>query len=98
MGSQSFRQAGFIKNKNQMKKISLIFLSLMLITFSGCGYSTHSANMGPFRTISIEPFKNKITYGTDDAARNTYLPLLEVKITNAVADRFLFDGNLRPLK
>ena len=74
------------------KTIPIVLLSIFL--FSGCGYSTRSVNLGKARTIYIEPFKNKIIYGTD-LSRNTYLPLLENKITNAITDRFLFDGNLR---
>ena len=70
--------------------ITALILSFMV----GCGYSARSTFAGNFRTIHIEPFKNKIIYGTE-TIRNTYIPLLEVKITNAVADRFLFDGNLK---
>jgi hypothetical protein len=46
------------------------------------------------KTIHIAPFKNKITY-TNEKTPETYIPLLEVKIRNATADRFLFDGNLK---
>lgn len=70
---------------------SCLILCLLL---SGCGYSTRSLALGKLRTINVEPFKNKILYGTE-SSRNVYLPLMEVKITNAITDRFLFDGNLR---
>ena len=78
-----------------MKKTILLWNALLFVgLIAVCGYSTRSVNLGNARAIYIEPFKNKIIYGTDQS-HNTYLPLLENKITNAIADRFLFDGNLR---
>jgi len=71
----------------------ILAVSLALV-IAGCGYSFRSSNLGDVRTIYIAPFKNKITYGTD-AIGNFYVPLMEVKLTNAIVDRFLFDGNLR---
>ncbi|MFA5059497.1 MAG: LptE family protein [Candidatus Omnitrophota bacterium] len=70
-------------------------LFLMLSILAGCGYSTRSNLAGNFRSISIEPFKNTVSYSAEQATKNLYIPLLEVKITNAVTDRFLFDGNLK---
>ncbi len=64
------------------------------IVLNGCGYSTRSLLPRNLKTIYIAPFKNNITYSTE-SNHNTYFPLLETKIQNAVADRFLFDGNLR---
>ncbi len=79
-----------------MKTVSPAFGFFILLgfLFCGCGYSTRSVVLGDLRTINIEPFKNRIIYGTD-GARNVYLPMLEVNITNAIADRFMFDGNLK---
>lgn len=71
----------------------LLPLSFMLI--GGCGYSTRSTLPANIRTIHIAAFKNKINYSTEKTSTNTYFPLLETKIRQAVADRFLFDGNLR---
>lgn len=59
-----------------------------------CGYSLTSALPANFRTIYVEPLKNNITY-TSDGGRNLYLPLLEVKVRNAIINRYLFDGNLK---
>ncbi len=61
---------------------------------NGCGYTTGSAIPARFKTIYIEQFKNKIDF-TSDSQRNLYMPLLEVKVRNAIINRFLFDGNLR---
>jgi len=77
-----------------MKKILQLFLVIVLtLSLTGCGYSTRSLLPSNLKAIYIEPFKNKVSY-IDESIRNLYLPLLEVKVTNAVVDRFLFDGNL----
>ncbi len=75
---------------------SSIFLPLcfLAIILSGCGYSTRSLLPSSIKTIHIAPFKNKISYSSDNQ-RNLYLPLLEIKVRSAVADRFLFDGHMR---
>ncbi len=69
-------------------------ISFLIVSLVGCGYSTRSLLPSRIRTIYVEPFKNKIDY-TTERKRDLYIPLLEVKITNAVIDRFLFDGHLK---
>lgn len=76
------------------KQFVLAFVSVLL--FAGCGYSTHSVSLGKYKTICVEPFKNKISYENEKS--NTYLPLLEVKVTHAIIDRYLFDGGLKIAK
>ncbi len=76
-----------------MNKKYFFLVLFVLNFFAGCGYTTRSLLPSSFKTIYIEPFKNSITY-TSEKGHTTYLPLLEVKIRNAVVDRFLFDGNL----
>jgi len=78
--------------KTTLKIFSVAFLSVLLA--AGCGYSTRSVALGKIKKIYVAPFKNKIAYG-EEKERNLYLPLLEVKVTNAIVDRFLFDGNLK---
>ena len=75
------------------KKIisGLIVLTLFL---SGCGYTTSSSLPGRLKTVYVEPFRNKINYAVENK-RNTYFPLLEVKVRDATVTRFLFDGHLR---
>jgi hypothetical protein len=77
-------------------------LGVALMLFSGCGYSTHVlvANTG-FRTIYIQPFVNRVDTTSENSEGRrfqTYFPLLENTITNAVVDRFIFDGNLKIAK
>lgn len=80
---------------NQFLRLKFLLpVCFLAIILSGCGYSTQSLLPSSLKTIHIAPFKNKINYSTD-TRRNLYLPLLEIKVRNAVADRFLFDGHLR---
>ena len=83
------------------KTVLLVMSYLLLVTITGCGYTTRSAIANKFKTIYITPFVNKIDV-TRDADVGTkykvYRPLLETDITRAVSDKFLFDGNLRPAK
>ena len=80
--------------KRNLYGMALFFLSTLTVS---CGYSTKSALPAHFRTIYIENFKNNVTY-TTETQRELYLPLLEVKVRNAVINRFLFDGVLKVVK
>lgn len=72
---------------------SLKWFVFSVMVMAGCGYSTGSLLPSKYRTINIEPFKNKVSFA--QSHRSTYVPLLEVKVRDAVANRFLFDGHLR---
>jgi len=77
--------------------LQLVACSLLL---SACGYTTRSMIRDKFRTIHIKPFVNKIdiTRETDTATRyKVYKPMLETDITKSVINKFLFDGNVRPV-
>jgi hypothetical protein len=68
---------------------------------TGCGYTTRSMIADKFKTIHVASFANKIdfTRETDVANRyRLYRPMLETEITQAVINRFLIDGNLKPAK
>ncbi|MCG2713985.1 MAG: LPS assembly lipoprotein LptE [Candidatus Omnitrophica bacterium] len=89
-----------------MKKINF-FLSLTTIFYllttvlSGCGYTTRSMLSGKYSTIYITPFLNKvdITQESYSASKyRIYRPMLETNITKRVINRYLFDGNLKPVK
>lgn len=74
---------------------------LLVIGLAGCGYTTRSMISEKFKTIYIAPFVNKIdiTAEADAASKyKVYKPMLETDITRAVVSKFLFDGNLRPVK
>lgn len=71
-----------------------------MLCLSGCGYSTRtvSPSMAGIRTIYIEPFKNNVDYGTDRGSKNLYVPMMEVKVSNGVINRFITDGFLKVSK
>jgi len=78
--------------------ISVIFV-LSFAILAGCGYTTRSAICEQYATIHVEQFINKIDITTDSLAANKYRiyrPMLESSLTQAVIDRYLFDGNLKP--
>ncbi len=74
------------------------FLVLLLVSLSSlslnCGYSARSLLPSSLRTVHVEAFKNNILY-TEEQKRDIYIPLLEVRVRNAIIDRFLFDGSLK---
>jgi len=66
---------------------------VLVLAVTGCGYTTGSLLPKNYRTIAIQPFKNKVSYISENA-RALYVPLLETNVRTAIIDRFLFDGNL----
>jgi len=81
-----------------MKKTSsLITFFFLLAAVSGCGYSvrTLSPYLSSKDTIYVAPFENTVDYSSESKQKNLYIPLMEVKITNEVTNRFIFDGNLK---
>ncbi|OGX23659.1 MAG: hypothetical protein A3D10_06965 [Omnitrophica WOR_2 bacterium RIFCSPHIGHO2_02_FULL_48_11] len=78
-----------------MKKFlsPIILLSFSILSLS-CGYSTNLLLASGVRTIHVENIKNSIDY-TRENTDDIYVPLLEVKVRNAIIDRFLFDGHLK---
>ncbi len=74
--------------------MSIVYCLLSMVLVSGCGYTTSSTLPSSIKTIHVESFKNTIDFA-QEGHRNIYLPLLEVKVQNAIINRFLFDGNLK---
>ncbi len=77
--------------------LPLLIISL-LISFCGCGYTTHCLLPPHIKRINVENLKNAIdiTGGTSEReAYKTYRPRLELDVTKAVIDKFIFDGNLK---
>jgi len=82
--------------KNRL--LSRLVFALFLATLAGCGYSTGSLLPSHLKTIYVDNFKNKIDIGkevTESTRYMLYRPGLENDVTDAVADRFVFDGNLK---
>ena len=71
---------------------------LLAAALSGCGYTATRLLPAAYRTIYIEPFQNKIPIVKDVDEKIgfvTNFPEIEEKVTQAVIQQFLFDGNLR---
>lgn len=97
-----FRASGFAIEALCLKSAFIIILfvacSLWLVA---CGYTTRSMISSEFKTIYVMPFTNKIDITRDSDAANKYRiyrPMLESEITNSVINKFLSDGNLKPVK
>lgn len=89
------------KVKNLFLVIPLFSLLCLLFLTAGCGYSTRSMLSGKYRTIYIAPFLNKVDITQEAYSANKYRiyrPMLETEITKKVINRYLFDGNLKPIK
>jgi hypothetical protein len=87
---------------NLLKKTFLLVTTCsLLVAISGCGYTTRSLIADKFKTIYITQFANKIDLTRESDTANKYKlyrPMLEQDVTQAVINRFLLDGNLRPVK
>jgi hypothetical protein len=76
-------------------------LAAALLTLQGCGYVAHSILPGGAKTICVDNFSNKIDTAAetgDGMPYRGYRQGLEMDITNAVVDRFIYDGNLKVVK
>lgn len=74
---------------------------LLSSVLAGCGYTTRSMISNKYKTIYIAPFINKIDITSEADTGNRYrlyYPRLETDVTRSVVNRFLFDGNLKPVK
>jgi len=83
------------------KLIFLVTGCWLLVTMTGCGYTTRSMVSNKFKTIYITPFVNKVDITNEAYTANKYRiyrPTLETDITKTVINKFLFDGNLKPVK
>jgi len=65
-------------------KFVYIRLLLICLLISGCGYTAGSLIPSHIDTIYIQTFKNK-----------TSEPNIEIVVTNAIKDRFAWDGSLK---
>ncbi len=73
---------------------------LLPVLAGGCGFTTRSMISDEYRTIYVSPFANKIdiTREADAASKyRIYRPMLETDVTRIVSNKYLFDGNLKPV-
>lgn len=84
-----------------MREILFIFLFFSLLLAPGCGYSTRSNICARYKTIYVEPVRNKIDLTANDPDSRlfkTYTPLLDRDLTNAIVSRVILEKGLRPVK
>lgn len=75
--------------------------ALCALFLAGCGYTTRSMISSEYKTIYIPPFANRIDITRDSDVSNRYRiykPNLETDVSKAVVSKFLWDGNLKPVK
>ena len=74
-----------------MTRLSWFTVLVSLCFLSGCGYTQEVKLPSGIKTIAIKTFKNEIPPQEQFA----YRPGLEIELTNALIDSFIFDGNLK---
>jgi len=82
-----------------LRKLSfLLFLAFIFAISSGCGYTTGSLLPSNLKTVYVDNFKNAINVGretTESSKYALYRPGIDNDVTNAIVNRFTFDGNLK---
>jgi hypothetical protein len=103
MGGEGIRKIT-VNGEEKMKTKKTVLLVtgyLLVIAIAGCGYTTRSMISNKFKTIYVTPFVNKVDI-TNEAYTSDkykiYRPMLETDITKSVINKYLFDGNLKPVK
>ncbi|MDP2912719.1 MAG: LPS assembly lipoprotein LptE [Candidatus Omnitrophota bacterium] len=85
--------------KNFPAKLAwLLCSSAIICMLSGCGYTTQSLLPSDFKSIYVDNFKNSINVSAEQSdirMYRGYRPGMEVDLTKAVRDKFLYDGNLK---
>ena len=77
---------------------SVLLLALVLPLGAGCGYSHKSLLPSDVRTIYVAPVKNTIDLTGEIGEKQRFRvtrPGVEVDVTNAIRNRFIFDGTLK---
>ena len=80
---------------------NFVWVAVLVIFLTGCGYTTHSLLPSHIKTIYIKPFENNIDITGEVSDRHlyhSYRPLLEIDLTNEIIDRFIYDGALKVVR
>ena len=80
------------------QSVPLVLTIILVAGLSGCGYTTRSLLPPHIKKIHVENFKNSIDITeetSDKTIHRTYKPRLELDVTKAIIDKFIFDGNLK---
>ena len=74
-----------------MTRVGQVVVFFGFCLLAGCGYTQKAHLPNDIKTVAVPTFKNEIPPHEQFA----YRPGLEIELTNAVIDRFIFDGNLK---
>jgi hypothetical protein len=77
--------------------VKKIFAIILLLTISGCGYTSKPFLSSRLETIYVDNFRNKIDITKETEYKEhyrLYRPGLERKATKETKERFIFDGTL----
>lgn len=80
------------------RAVKAAFLLPFLLGVGGCGYTTKVNLPENIKIIHISPVKNAIDLSSEISEKTrlrVYRPGLEVDLTNAIINRFIFDGHLK---
>ncbi|HTL70747.1 MAG TPA: LPS assembly lipoprotein LptE [Candidatus Eisenbacteria bacterium] len=69
-----------------------------VLALAGCGYTTKSLLPENIKNIHVAPVENAIDLSAEVSHEDTfrvYRPGVEIDVTNAIINRFIFDGNLK---
>ncbi len=75
-----------------------IFAVGLIAVCGGCGYTTKSNLPENLKRIHVAPVKNGVDLSSEISEKTpfrVYRPGLEVELTNAIINRFIFDGQLK---
>lgn len=75
-----------------------IFVVLFIAVSAGCGYTNKTHLPENLKRIHVAPVKNGVDLSSEISEKTpfrVYRPGLEVELTNAMINRFIFDGQLK---
>lgn len=85
------------KNFISVSRIFTLLLAFMAF-LPGCGYTTRSLLPSNYKSIYVDNFTNSVNVTAEQSnvrMYRGYRPGMEIELTKAVIDKFIFDGNLR---
>ncbi|MEA3488909.1 MAG: LPS assembly lipoprotein LptE [Candidatus Omnitrophota bacterium] len=80
-----------------MRTIKFTVLTFFLLVSAGCGYTSSSLLPPELDSVHVVNFENKIDPAREVSSRRptyAYWPGLEIDVTRATIDRFIFDRHL----
>lgn len=87
--------------KRPGSKVAWIALTACLVLAGGCGYTSRSLLPSDIKSLHVAPVENAIDLSAEISDKEhfrVYRPGLEVDVTNAVINAFIFEGNLKITK